>query len=101
PMVIALLVSCPWFLRNLIYTGNPLFPFFLNIFPSHNLGWDIERAKLVLQGMSRYGGDNKKFIDYLLMPIRLSFLARYESIQFYQGIIGKFYLFSLPLFFVI
>ncbi|MEW6733069.1 MAG: phospholipid carrier-dependent glycosyltransferase [Acidobacteriota bacterium] len=97
PMLIMLLVSCPWFIRNAIQTGNPLFPFLLNIIPSHNPGWDVERAALFLAAANRYGSENKTILDYLLVPFRLSFLARYESIRYHQGIIGAFYIFSLPL----
>jgi hypothetical protein len=89
--------SLVWFVRNTIWTGNPLFPFLLNIIPSHNIGWDVERAKITLAILSRYGGD-KTLVDYLLLPFKLSFLASYESITYYQGIIGPFYLLVLPIF---
>ncbi|MBI4850198.1 MAG: phospholipid carrier-dependent glycosyltransferase [Acidobacteria bacterium] len=100
PGIIALLVSLLWFIRNVAWTNNPLFPFLLNIFPSNNIGWDIDRAKNTLVMLNRYGGD-KSFLDYLLLPFKLSFLARYESDQYYQGIIGTFYILTLLIFFVI
>lgn len=97
PMLIAFLVSCLWYVRNVIFTGNPLFPFLLNIIPTHNIGWDSERARNVLVMLGRYGGVDKTFFDYLITPIKLSLYAQYESDQFYQGIIGPFFLLSLPL----
>lgn len=97
PMTIALLVSLTWFVRNIIYTGNPLFPFFLNLIPSNNVGWDVDRGKEFLSMMSRYGGENKTILDYLLLPFRLAFFARYEGLEHYQGVIGQFYLLVLPL----
>lgn len=97
---IILAFSVVWFVRNIIWTGNPLFPFLLNIIPSHNIGWDVERAKTTLAVLSVYGGD-KSLKDYLLLPFKLSFLARYESMTYYQGIIGPFYLLVLPVFLLV
>ncbi len=100
PGGITFLVSLVWFVRNVVWTNNPLFPFLLNVLPSNNIGWDAERAATTLVILSRYGGD-KSFLDYLLLPFKLSFLARYESDQYYQGIIGAFYIFTLSIFFFI
>lgn len=100
PGGITLLVSLVWFIRNVVWTNNPLFPFLLNVFPTSNIGWDIERAKTTLVMLGRYGGD-KSLTDYLLIPFKLSFLARYESDEYYQGIIGAFYIFTLFIFFFI
>lgn len=97
PMLIALLCSGVWFARNIIFTGNPLFPFFLNLIPSHNVGWDAERGQLIMYGLARYGGEDKTWIDYLLTFFKISLLARYGSFQYYDGVIGQFYLFTLPL----
>jgi hypothetical protein len=100
PGFIALFVSLVWFIRNVAWTHNPLFPFLLNVFPTSNIGWDIERARNTLVMLGRYGGD-KSLLDYFLLPFKLSFLARYESDEYYQGIIGTFYIITLLILFVI
>lgn len=97
PAIAAFIVCVMWYIRNTIYTGNPLFPFLLNIIPSHNIGWDLERASQALTVLGRYGGEHKTIADYLLVPFKLCFLARYESTVYYQGIIGAFYIFTLVL----
>ncbi len=96
-LAIALLVSSPWFVRNTIWTGNPLFPFLLDLIPSHNPGWDPGRGQLVVRALRRYGGEGKTLVDYLLLPVKLSFLARYEHAERYDGVLGPFYLLSIPL----
>lgn len=91
------LLASPWYLKNLYWTHNPFFPFFLKLFPSVNPGWDSERAALVLEVLSRYGGSEKTILDYLITPWKLSFLAKYGSDRYYQGVLGFFYFFGLLL----
>lgn len=91
------LLASPWYLKNLYWTHNPFFPFFLKLFPSVNPGWDSDRAALVLQVLSRYGGSEKTLLDYLITPWKLSFLATYGSDKYYQGVLGFFYFFGLLL----
>lgn len=95
--VLAGLLASPWYLKNLYWTHNPFFPFFLKLFPSVNPGWDSDRAALVLQVLSRYGGSEKTLLDYLITPWKLSFLATYGSDRYYQGVLGFFYFFGLLL----
>jgi 4-amino-4-deoxy-L-arabinose transferase-like glycosyltransferase len=101
PIAIALAVSCPWFIRNIVWTGNPVFPFFVGLIPSNNPGWDAERSRILWTVLGRYGGEQKTLVDYVLVPLKLSFQASYESDRHYQGVVGAFYLLSLPLLLVV
>lgn len=92
----ALVVSAPWLIRNIIHTGNPVFPLLVNIIPSRNAGWDATRAQVLSSVLRRYGGVDKTLLDYLLTPFKLSFLARYANADRYDGIVGPFFLLSLP-----
>jgi hypothetical protein len=96
PLIIAALVSSLWFVRNFYFTGNPFYPLLLNWFPSDLPGWDTARANqyLVYVHLS-FGGVNKTWLDYLLTFFKLAFLARYESAQYYQGVLGMFFLLLL------
>jgi len=61
----ALLVMLPWLVRNMIYTGNPLYPFF---FPSG----DMDAVRIgVYQGLPTWGN----WQDILLLPWRATYLG--------------------------
>ena len=44
PVCFCLLVAAPWYLRNIILTGNPVYAFFYNIFPSRNVNPEVMRS---------------------------------------------------------
>lgn len=46
--VIVFLITLPWILKNLIFTGNPFYPFLMNVFPAR---WDYQ---VMAQGFYRY-----------------------------------------------
>jgi len=85
-------VGSPFYLKNLIVTGNPFYPFFHGIFGGR--GWDSDQARLYdifIQNL----GMGRDLFDYLLLPWNLSFRARMDSPQF-DGILGPLFLFTLP-----
>jgi heme/copper-type cytochrome/quinol oxidase subunit 4 len=96
PLMVALLTSSLWFLRNYYFTGNPCYPLLLNLFPNDLPGWDTTRANQYLLYIHlSFGGVDKTWLDYLLTFFKLAFLARYESAQYYQGVLGMFFLLLL------
>jgi hypothetical protein len=97
PVLTALLIFSPWVIRNLILTGNPLYPFFLDLFPSSSPGWDTERARLYQILLTRYGGTGKDLLDYIFAPIRVFLTGQFGSITQYDGQLNFFYLLSWPL----
>jgi hypothetical protein len=60
----ALLVAAPWYLKNAIWTGNPVFPFF---------GGVEESARAFVDGATREYGFGRSVSDALLLPVRLAF----------------------------
>ena len=44
PVCFSLLVAAPWYLRNIILTGNPVYAFFYNLFPSRNVNPEVMRS---------------------------------------------------------
>ena len=93
----ALATGGVWLLRNMIYTGNPIFPLYVDLIPSRNPGWDAFRGQVVSEVLQRYGGTDKTVIDYALTPFKLSFLARYGVAEYYDGIVGPFFIAAVPL----
>jgi hypothetical protein len=73
----ALLVSSPWYLKNLILSGNPLFPLILG-----GPGWPPERIRSLTE-YHRSFSTGHRFIDFLLLPINI--YRRYERFGTFGG----------------
>lgn len=61
----ALLVASPWYLKNLLWFGNPVFPFYLG---AHT--WDVQRLELYSAFLDSFGA-GKRAIDFLLLPLNM------------------------------
>jgi hypothetical protein len=61
----ALLVALPWYLKNLIWFGNPVFPF---VFGGPD--WDQSRLDLYMAYLRSFGV-GRSALDYLLLPWNL------------------------------
>ena len=84
----AVLVMLPWWIRNGVWTHNPLFPYFIHQFPTRSPGWDEMRQSLSLQILHRYGGIHKTLLDYVLLPFRLAFQGAEDDPARFDGLIG-------------
>lgn len=51
--VVASVVACPWYIKNVVYTGNPVFPFFYGQFGGKN--WDERRAEIYTNQQKQFG----------------------------------------------
>lgn len=89
-------IAAPWYVRNWIRTGSPLFPFYLGVWPGQAPGWDLERSRLYETFFSLYG-DTRTALDYLLSPLRLAVAAQPDQPPYYDGVLGIAFLFALPL----
>jgi hypothetical protein len=58
----------PLFLKNVLYTGNPIFPFLYSLFPS--AFWDESRSLMMARDVGRVCHTWK---DFLYLPYNLSF----------------------------
>jgi hypothetical protein len=88
--------AAPWYARNWIRTGSPLFPFYLEMWPAHAPGWDLDRSRLYETLFSLYGDVRSPF-DYLWSPIRLAVAAQPDRPAYYDGVLGIAFVFALPL----
>jgi hypothetical protein len=61
----ALIVALPWYLKNYIWTGNPVFPLYL---PQQVI--DPAQLKIWMDYVNSFG-TGKNWYDYLLLPINI------------------------------
>ncbi len=88
----------PYLFRNWSETGWPLFPFYVPGFIlKPGMNWDFERARLYLTWLGQFGAPlgQEKIWHSLLSPIFVFIMARFDSIPWYDGILGPVFL-SLP-----
>jgi hypothetical protein len=79
---VALLVGCPFYIRNALQRHNPFFPLAFNLFGG--LGWDAVRSEAYWQTLRAYGG--RGLGGALALPVRL-FVAR-DLVHGFEGSIG-------------
>ena len=89
-------LAAPWYVRNWIRTGSPLFPFYLSIWPGQAPGWDLERSQLYETLFSLYG-NTRGALAYILTPLRLAVAAQPDQPPLYDGVLGIAVAFVLPL----
>ncbi|HEX8834281.1 MAG TPA: glycosyltransferase family 39 protein, partial [Abditibacteriaceae bacterium] len=66
---IALVLGGGWYVRNFLWTGNPVFPFAYEVFGGK--GWTAEMAKAYTRDQVEYGF-GRGVLDWILLPWRLS-----------------------------
>jgi hypothetical protein len=91
----ALLFILPWWGRNYFFTGNPFAPFFMQLFGGdQGMNWDLERSLQHFQYFSSYGMGHG-ILDFLKLPINLTFFGQPDSLRF-DGQVGILYFLLLP-----
>ena len=90
-------LAAPWYVRNYVRTGSPVYPFYINLLGGHAPGWDEPRSLIDQMLNARYGGYPKGLLDYLVTPFRLSLTAQPEIPRDFDGVLGISFLFGLPL----
>jgi hypothetical protein len=91
----AAVCALPWFVRNWVLTGWPMFPFALPFFSiGPGLNWDPERAGLFLRFLQAFGAppDGGTLIGTLTAPVRVFFQGRFNSAEFFDGVTGPVFL---------
>lgn len=61
----AFMIAAPWYFKNLIWTGNPVFPYYLSQEILNSTELDI------LMDYTRSYGTGHNLMDYILLPINL------------------------------
>ena len=90
--IFLVLAGSPFYIKNWVTTGNPVYPFLYSIFGG--AGWEPGQARLYDLFVHTLGM-GKEPLDYLLLPWNVSLRAKMDSLQF-DGILGPVFLFLLP-----
>lgn len=94
-MIGSLMLIMPWLVRNYYFTGNPLAPYFMTFLGGESgMNWDITRSHQQFQYYSSFGM-GRSILDFLLLPINLTFFSEPHSLKF-DGQVGILYLLLLP-----
>ncbi len=88
-------LAAPWWLKSLVYTGNPLFPFLYGVFGGRD--WDAGRAEVLSVFLGNWGGASDGVLGILLLPFTLTLSARFFSIDHFDGMLGPAFLVGTPL----
>lgn len=87
-LTVALLTVSPWFLRNVIWTGNPVYPLLNSLFNTE--------TTTIAQGMNplltRKLLYNESLWQILLLPIRIFFEGEDNNPQYFDGVLNPFIL---------
>ena len=101
---IALLVVSPWFIKNYIQAGNPIYPLFDQFFKFlHHTG---EKGASIAQiAESRWTSNifqrrevifGESFLETLFIPIRMFFQGKDASTQYFDGVLNPILITMLP-----
>ena len=94
-LAVGVALASPWYVRNWIRSGSPVFPFFPGLWPGEAPGWDVERARLYESLFLIYGRPGT-LVDDLLAPVLVSLTAQPELPHYYDGVLGVAFLIGLP-----
>jgi hypothetical protein len=83
-LALATIVASPWYLKNLIFTGNAVYPFLHSLFGGQ--GWSHEMKNLYSMFLSYIGG-GPSIWDYLRLPWDICLLGGNGNPDF-DGYIG-------------
>jgi 4-amino-4-deoxy-L-arabinose transferase-like glycosyltransferase len=103
--VISLIVFSPWLIKNIILTGNPLYPLFAGIFNS-NAGGESGTYSIA-SGYSHLSmfkiremlyGEN--LWEILLIPARIFFQGQDNSARYFDGVLNPILIIFVPFAFI-
>jgi len=75
--ITATIICSPWYLKNLFWTGNPIYPFFFT-----KNGPLLERVAQWIDYMHNFGA-GRSVVDYLVLPANI--YINYESFGTFMG----------------
>ncbi|MEK7850936.1 MAG: glycosyltransferase family 39 protein, partial [Deltaproteobacteria bacterium] len=89
---ISIAVASPWYIKNVIQTGNPFYPLFFNIFGGLKIP-EQPTVPIFLKRQLFYG---ENWFDILSIPVRVFFQGRDDDMQHFDGVLNPSLLLFLP-----
>lgn len=71
-LIPAFVMVLPWLIKNMIYTGNPVYPVLYGILGGHP--WSEQQAEWLIDWQHAIGM-GRGVLDYILLPVRLFFMS--------------------------
>lgn len=65
--LVALAIGSPWYVRNVVDTGNPVYPFFYSKFGGRN--WDAFQERIYKDQQQTFGAGRPLAADYIAGPL--------------------------------
>jgi len=114
-MIVALLLFSPWMIKNVIWTGNPVYPLYKGFFSGFSQPTNTPQDSPGDFKPGPSGGSKKKSVDWqnpfalrkyvyqeqwwqtVLIPFRIFFEGRDDDPKYFDGVLNPFLL-ILPLF---
>ncbi len=89
---LSVLIGGGWYIKTLMYTGNPFYPYFYGIFGGHD--WNAQNAALYRQAQEAFGF-GRTALDFVLSPLRM--VTDYDRFFDPMPLVGSSGLFGLLL----
>ena len=101
-IVVALLLFSPWMIRNVVWSGNPLYPLYKDIFPASApdeayADEDMEEEPVMNPWQIRRYVYGETGLEIALIPLRVFFQGRDDDPKYFDGRANPFLL-ILPVF---
>ena len=92
----ALAFPLPWYAQNVARTGNPVFPYFWGLFPTHSPVWDGARADVFDAYLRISYGQHDGVLSWMRLPWDVSVRAQNDVTSLFDGVVGPAFLFLAP-----
>lgn len=92
----AFAIAAPWYVRNAVWTGNPIYPYFWNLFPTRHELWDAGRAEVFELYLRSTYGTSGSVAGMLALPWEVSVRAVDNVPRYFDGILGPAFLILTP-----
>jgi hypothetical protein len=92
--IFALLALSPWLVKNMVETGNPLFPFYTNLLGGTFSGEGDSSSLTIFE--KRRLMYSESWLQIAALPLRIFFSGRDDQPQFFDGVLSPLLILFIP-----